>query len=493
MNRQRPSLRPARRRPALGCRPSAAAVLHIAEGTLSVRERVDVVLRDDAVFRSAEVIPAKGEGSVGRRRTYPDFVWTLWPVLRDIFGSHTAVQRELGRGGWWRYIRRELRRLRPELPELPAEPPRRQAYEYYRDSYLATDQGIRRSQEIHTKLATEQAKEAGNLDPNGGGSFTHPDITRCQYGDGKVIDSLYKAKPGTRTVNRATGQAREIRSDPDASFHTEGGGDKVYGIKFSLLSTRRPEGRFILAAEHVGKDKDEAKAAIEMLRRTKPYAPGAQAVVWDMILRGEHLQIILTELGLLPVVGVHAKENPSGAEGRRSGSYIPKTADLDDIPVLMPDGTTRLIHIAAVDGAVAVKELTETGDPYYQRLGVVRIQRHADKRGFRFYGFYRLPQEHGGAIISVRLHQNADDERRHLNRTENLRPIPEGSEDFARLHRLRRDAESINRGVEDALFINRASAKGWKRQMVDLLGHARLVNAVTLARCRAKARLPDAA
>lgn len=39
-----------------------------------------------------------------------------------------------------------------------------------------------------------------------------------------------------------------------------------------------------------------------------------------------------------------------------------------------------------------------------------------------------------------------------------------------------------------ALFINRASAKGWRRQMVDLLGHARLVNALTLARCRA--RLP---
>lgn len=36
--------------------------------------------------------------------------------------------------------------------------------------------------------------------------------------------------------------------------------------------------------------------------------------------------------------------------------------------------------------------------------------------------------------------------------------------------------------------INRASGKGWRRQMVDLLGHARLVNALTLARCRA--RLP---
>jgi hypothetical protein len=53
---------------------------------------------------------------------------------------------------------------------------------------------------------------------------------------------------------------------------------------------------------------------------------------------------------------------------------------------------------------------------------------------------------------------------------------------------LRPDAESINRGIEDSLFLNRASGKGWRRQMVDLLGHARLVNALTLARSRA--RLP---
>ncbi|MET0800107.1 MAG: hypothetical protein ABWZ53_02930 [Actinomycetota bacterium] len=53
---------------------------------------------------------------------------------------------------------------------------------------------------------------------------------------------------------------------------------------------------------------------------------------------------------------------------------------------------------------------------------------------------------------------------------------------------LRPDAESINRGIEDSLFISRASGKGWRRQMADLLGHARLVNVLTLARCGA--RLP---
>jgi len=58
---------------------------------------------------------------------------------------------------------------------------------------------------------------------------------------------------------------------------------------------------------------------------------------------------------------------------------------------------------------------------------------------------------------------------------------------------LRPDAESIHRGIEDTLYINRATAKGWRRQLVELLGHARLLNATTLARCRAKQRLNSSA
>jgi hypothetical protein len=93
----------------------------VADGTLSMKERVDVVLRDDAVFVPAPMA-ANPKGSVGRDRKYPDFIWTMWPQLRSIWESHTGVERELGRGGWWRYIRR-VRRLRPDLPELPRKPP----------------------------------------------------------------------------------------------------------------------------------------------------------------------------------------------------------------------------------------------------------------------------------------------------------------------------------------------------------------------------------
>jgi hypothetical protein len=375
--------------------------MQIQPGTLSMREKVDVLLREDGWLEAAMAIPEKKKGSVGRNRTYPSSAWTLWSDLRDIFDSHTAVERELGRGERWRYIRRELPRLRPELPELPPRAPRRQAFEYMRDRFLATDEGIERLAQIHAEVSTGQAKEGGNLDPDGGGSFTHPEITRTLYGDGKVVTPLYTSKPGETVTNQETGKVRELRFDPDASFYTEGGGDKVYGNKVAIVSTRGDDGRYILGIEHVGKGKDEPNAMLDILRRLKPYAPGAQALVWDMAVRGEHIQTVLTEIGLVPVVQVHAKKNPDGKKGRKKGTFVPKTADLEDLSMQMPDGTTRIVHIAAFNGAASVKELTETGEPHYEILECVRIQRHEDKNAYRWYGYYRLPQDFGGQEISA--------------------------------------------------------------------------------------------
>lgn len=419
----------------------------------------------------------------------------MWPQLRPIFGSHRAVERELGRGGWWSYIRAELKRLRPELPELPPQPPRRQHFEYWRDTYLATDEGIARAQAIHTMNAVEQAKEAGNLDPEGAGSPTHPEITRTFYGDGKTIRALYN--PESENKKEGESDKPPTRVDLDAAWYDEGGDagkpkNREYGIKLAYVHTRRSEGRFILGVDHAGGD--EARVGVYLLRLARQNAPGAQAVVWDMALRGSHMQTLLTELGLVPVVKVHAESNPDGGRGRRAGTYTPKTGDLHDMRIAMPDGRQQLVLISACDGWVSIKELDETGAPHYRPLEVVRIQPHENKDGiFRWYGFYKLPAEYGGKTIPVRLHQNEDDTSRKLNRTEILRPIPEGSDDFKRLHVLRADAESINRGIEDSLFINRASAKGWRRLLVDQLGYARLVNATTLARCRSKKQSADAA
>ena len=57
----------------------------------------------------------------------------------------------------------------------------------------------------------------------------------------------------------------------------------------------------------------------------------------------------------------------------------------------------------------------------------------------------------------------------------------------------RGDAESVNRALEDTLYLNRAHSEGHLRQTADLLGFALMVNFLTLAGHRAREAVKTAA
>lgn len=84
----------------------------------------------------------------------------------------------------------------------------------------------------------------------------------------------------------------------------------------------------------------------------------------------------------------------------------------------------------------------------------------------------------------MRLHGNEEDERRRFNRTENVRAIPASDPDFPSLYARRNDSESLNRALDDTLFLGRVHSVGYARQQVEVLGWALLVNSLTLARHR---------
>ena len=130
----------------------------------------------------------------------------------------------------------------------------------------------------------------------------------------------------------------------------------------------------------------------------------------------------------------------------------------------------------------------------FEALRRVRTHRTRDKsRMYRWYNDYRLPQRMGGGTVTVRLHGDDEDRTKRFNRTENVRPIPPSDPDFARLYARRNDAESINRNLEDTLFLGRAHSVGCLRQQVDLIGYALLVNGLTVLRHERRGRLPIAA
>lgn len=84
---------------------------------------------------------------------------------------------------------------------------------------------------------------------------------------------------------------------------------------------------------------------------------------------------------------------------------------------------------------------------------------------------------------------DAKDTIRKFNRTENVRPIPPDDPAFDELFRRRNDAESINRALEDTLWLNRAHSLGHRRQLLNLLGYAVMVNSLAVARAQRRQQL----
>ena len=88
---------------------------------------------------------------------------------------------------------------------------------------------------------------------------------------------------------------------------------------------------------------------------------------------------------------------------------------------------------------------------------------------------------------SGRLHVNEEDVVRKFNRTENVRVIPPSDPDFKALYARRNDAESINRSIDDSMWLSRAHSVGHARQHLNLIGYALMVNSLALLEQRQRA------
>jgi hypothetical protein len=294
---------------------------------------------------------------------------------------------------------------------------------------------------------------------------------------------LVRAKPGDTTVDRETGEIRSRKHEADAALHFEGDGEAAWGTKFVLVAARTEDerGRIILDVEWVPKPGGEAKVAMECFARLAPLVEGAQGIVYDTALRGIHQQAILRDLGLVPINRVTAAEAGAKKPRRKDGRRVEKSTHVEDKQVRLPDGPSITVRLYAQAGGIGIGNLTEDGDLVFVPLRRVRTHRNRDKSGrYRWYNDHELPESYGGGTVTVRLHGNDEDAARGFNRTENVRPIPPSDDDFPALYARRNDAESINRGVEDSMYLRRAHSFGHPRQHVNLLGYALLVNSLAL-------------
>ncbi len=150
-------------------------------------------------------------------------------------------------------------------------------------------------------------------------------------------------------------------------------------------------------------------------------------------------------------------------------------------------------RLGSAKAAIGIVEFSEAGEGRFVPLRRKRIHRNRAKSGpYAWYQDYVLPPPYGVGVITVRLHGNEEDAARRFNRTENVRPIPPSDPDFPGLYSRRNDSESLNRALDDSLFLGRAHSLGHARQHVEILGWPLLVNSLTLDRPRRRT-LPQAA
>ena len=304
------------------------------------------------------------------------------------------------------------------------------------------------------------------------------------HADGKVITPLFRARPGDTRVDPTTGEIRPAAPNPTVAS-TSKATARPPGAPSSSSSPPAPPtstAAIILDVEWVPNAGGEARTAMDCFTRLAPHVAGAQGVIYDTALRGVHHQTLLRDLGLLPINRVTAaKANPKNP--RRAERRVEKSAHIEDKTITVARPRPITIALYARGGAVGIGELTETGDLTFTELPRIRTHRNRDKNGkYRWYNDYQLPDRYDDQTITVRLHGNADDAARKFNRTENVRPIPPTDPDFARLYPRRNDAESINRNLDDTLWLGRAHSIGHARQHLNLLGYALMVNGLALHR-----------
>lgn len=449
-------------------------------------ERLEALVASDELFALAAAVPDADLARGGRPRTYPPFMWILFDALLSVYGSARAVEAELSHPLIWNHLRRLVEQRFPGDPskQLPVAAMKRHHYLYGRSRWLTRPEVLADLRRIHSERATADAASLGLLDPNGPGSWTHPDLSRMVYADGKVITPLFRARPGDQRLDRATGELTPARAEPDAGLHFEGTGEAAWGTKWVIVAVRSEEvhGRIILDTDWVPSPGGEAATAMDCFRSLAPRIPGAQGVIYDAALRGVHHQALLRELGLLPVNRVTAAKASDKKPRRAEGQRVEKSTHVEDLELSLPDGRRQTVSVFARGGAIGIGVLSASGAHVFTRLHRIRTHRKTDKSSFRWYNDYALPAHLGGGTYTVRLHGNDEDARRKFNRTENVRPIPPGDPDFQRLYRRRNDVESINRALDDTLFLRRAHSIGHLRQHLNLITYALCVNSLAVHR-----------
>src|SRR5436190_22289184 len=118
-------------------------------------DRIEAILRNDAIYRLAELIPAPARQHGGRPRDYPNYMLLVFDALLGVYRTGRQVEAELSHPLTWRFMRRLVRRRFPNQPSrhLPSRPMQRHHYLYGRNRYLSCPEVLEALGRLHREIA----------------------------------------------------------------------------------------------------------------------------------------------------------------------------------------------------------------------------------------------------------------------------------------------------------------------------------------------------
>jgi hypothetical protein len=362
-------------------------------------ELVRYLVRSTQVHELAARVPPRDPHERGRPRRYP--MWTVFHfnALVSHLRSATRVAAELDRGGLWDVICEEAFQHRGEV--LCDIPMTRHAYGYWRTTL--TDAGLNDAfGDAFIESAVGVARTVGLLDPEGPGSPTKPTPERIVNGDGVVIRPISSQPRGSTRLDKATGEVKARRADPDAMNYSTGTGDRVYGNKAVMINARGDE-RNQQVTLGLKMDKStgggEAGTAVALLHQILPHTPGALGLLYDGAMRGTHIRDLQTRFGLFVMARMHVHR-------RSDGPRQPKQCPAGTATHRRADGSSVEVNLYAVDGRPYVSVIDINGDLALWDLEPGKVEVRAPRRPggtYRHYRIYYAPTDIGGGTIRVRF------------------------------------------------------------------------------------------
>ncbi|WP_334144990.1 hypothetical protein, partial [Rhabdothermincola sp.] len=385
-----------------------------------------------------------------------------WGAMARLWGSANRLDTELAHHPTWAAV---TERYNTGAATHPAGAPlgavgsalTSDTYRHARD-WLTGDEPLAALVEAFTRHSVRLARQVGLLDPDGPGSRTRPHPTRTIYGDGTVVRPLY------RPTNRG-------RRDPDAAQHVRYDGP-IWGNELVTIAVRGPEAhrRVLLAVGRVDQPGREADTAIELIRQVHAHAgDGIQAVVYDGAFRGVHHETLMSDLGLIVI----NKPHPAGRDDdTRTYRQLPLGTWTHTV------GRRTCRHtLVTCGGTVHDSTLDDSGRPVLSppldRQQIRRYRRGRTNR-WRFALGVLVPCPKQTFTAWISPHPQPGETG--YGRPDQLRLLPESDPLFPLLYGLRNDSEAINAAYKATLIADRASALGWRRQLLDLLSWALLTN-----------------